>query len=84
PAISQLKRAMELNPRDSEAAYNLSMLLLQHASSLKRTAARDIGQRKSLDALAKFYRTDALKWYQTAVKNGAQADPSLEKALKEE
>ncbi len=80
-AQKQFLQALKLNPKDHEAAFNLAMLELAHSSELARQAQQTPLQRAGLQALSDHSRRQAYKWYQTAVANGAQADPNLEKLL---
>lgn len=80
-AMVQLQKALELNSKDSEAAFNLAMITLTRASEIEFQARKTPEDRQALERLAATMRHQALEWYRQAVANGAQEDPKLEEAL---
>lgn len=81
-AMMQFQLTLKLNPKDGEAAFNLALLTLSHASELERQGQLNPLFRAGYEGLAAAERKKALQWYRTAVENGAQPDANLEEKLK--
>ncbi len=80
-AIAEYRHALEINPKDAEAAYNLALIALAHSSEIALNAQNDPQLRDALKRYAQYQRAEGLKWYRHAIENGAQPDPALEAAL---